>query len=223
MPSHGTLAITARGDGSRWYGRVSIPVATARAARLREGVRISARCEEGVIIIHADERGRIRFPAAKGKADPRHAFEAATGTLGLKDVRLIQSIASLDVVDGEIRIRVPEDCLAGEDCDRQQKKPRKEGRGPARTREMPDPPPGPRAYGTAATVITEARRAGKSVQPMTLSDVVARLAEMGQEIVPQGPRFFRLNGQNVTVPDLLDAVNKLNGSTEHDRIVLIVD
>jgi len=219
MPAHGTLAITARGDGTRWYGRISISVAIARKACLKEGTRVSARCVDGEIVIKADDYGRIKFPAAKGKADPKHAFEAATSTLGLRHVKLCQAATQTQADIGEVRLKVPEDCLSADP-------PKKPGRRKDETRK-PAPvvldPAAPKLYGAAGAIVTEAGRSGKVVRPMTLADIVERISEMGQDIKVLGPRFFKLNGKSVTMPDLLDEVNRLCGSTEHDRIALIVD
>lgn len=220
MP-HGTLAITARGDGSRWYGRISITVAAAREAGLKEGTRISAKCIGGEIVIQPDEAGRIRFPAARGKAEPKHAFEAATSTLGLREVKLCQSPTHTEVSEGQIKMRVPEECRAAEET--KERKPRKE---PAR--QQPEQTPAqlaglPKHYGSAAAIITEAGRSGKLVRPMSLPEIIAKLIELGQNVQVQGPRFFKLNGKSVTSSDLLDEINRLSGSTEHDRIALIMD
>ena len=220
MP-HGTLAITARGDGSRWYGRLSIAVADARQAGLKEGARVSARCVEGDIVIQADENGKIRFPAAKGKAEPKHAFEAATTTLGLREVKMCQAATHTEVIDGQVRMRVPEECRSAEEP--RKRKPRKEAKRPAVEPAPADLAGLPKHYGAAAAIITEAGRSGKLVRPMKLGEIVARLIELGQDVQVQGPRFFKLNGKSVTSPDLLDEVNRLSGSTEHDRIALIVD
>lgn len=221
MPVKGTLAITARGDGSRWYGRISISVAVAREAKLKEGVKISAKCVDGVIIIQADEQGRIRFPPARGKSDPKHAFEAATTTLGLREARLCQSIAETEVVDGQVRLKVPEECLSNEPP-----KPRKARKETAKPRLVPAPPKGEgggKLYGAAAAIVTEAARSGKVVRPMTLDQIIHRLGELGADVRVSGPRLFLLNDRTATIADLLDEVNRLNGSTEHDRIILIVD
>lgn len=219
MPAHGTLAITARGDGTRWYGRISISAAVARKACLSEGVRVSARCVGGEIVIKADDYGRIRFPAAKGKADPKHAFEAATSTLGLKHVKLCQSPTRTKIEVGEVRLQVPEDCLSADP-------PKKAGRRKEDSRKavpLPVAPDAPKLYGAAGAIVTEAGRAGKLVRPMSLAEIVSRIAEMGQDVKVLGPRFFKLNGKSVTMPDLLDEVNRLCGSTEHDRIALVVE
>lgn len=221
MPAQGTLAITARGDGNRWYGRISIAVAVARKASLKEGVRVSARCVDGAIVIQADEQGRIKFPAPKGKAEPKHAFEAATTTLGLRAVKLCQAVTQAEVVDGQIRLRVPEECLS--DAEPKPKKARKEAARPARQEPPPLPPGTPKPYGTAAAIITEAGRSGKTVRPMALHEIVEKIAEFGQDVRVMGPRFFKLNGKSVTTSDLLDEVNRLCGSTEHDRIALIMN
>lgn len=221
MPAKGTLAITARGDGSRWYGRISISVAVAREANLKEGVKISAKCVDGVLVIQADEQGRIRFPPARGKSDPKHAFEAATTTLGLREARLRQNAAETEVVDGQVRLKVPEECISNEPP-----KPRKPRRESARPR-PPAPPPeserGERLYGAAAAIVTEAGRSGKVVRPLTLPQIVERLREFGSEVRATGPRFFLLDGKGATIADLLDEVNRLSGSTEHDRIILVMD
>lgn len=219
MPAHGTLAITARGDGTRWYGRISISVSIARKACLKEGVRVSARCVDGEIVIKADDYGRIRFPAAKGKSDPKHAFEAATSTLGLRHVKHCQASTQTHADIGEVRLKVPEDCLSGEP-------PKRIGRRKDEARKpvpLVHDPATPKLYGAAGAIVTEAGRAGKVVKPMTLHEIVARISEMGQDVKVLGPRFFKLNGKSVTMPDLLDEVNRLCGSTEHDRIALVVD
>lgn len=222
MPGHGTLAITARGCGSRWYGRVSIPADVAKAARLSAGTRVSARCEGGIIIIQADDQGRIRFPEARGKQFPRHAFEAATRTLGLKEIRLTQASAVTEISEGEVRLKVPDECLAGED----QKPARPRRTKPRRERIMPDPADmgeAARRYGSAAAITLEAARSGRRVRAMTLPEVVSLLGDLGVTVDVQGPRYFRLDGESANASDLVERANRLSGSTDHDRIVLIMD
>jgi len=221
MPAKGTLAITARGGGSRWYGRISISVAVAREAKLREGTKVSAKCVDGVIIIQADEQGRIRFPPARGKSDPKHAFEAATTTLGLREARLCQCIAETEVSDGQVRLKVPEECLSNEPP--RPRKPRKEAVRQRPSPAAPEGEKGEKLYGTAAAIVTEAARSGKVVRPMTLLQIMERLMDLGAEVRATGPRLFVLNGRSATTADLLDEVNRLSGSTEHDRIALIME
>jgi len=221
MAEQGSLAITARGDGNRWYGRVSIPESVARKANIREGMRVNARCVDGLIIIAPEEQGRIKFPGAKGKGNPRHAFEAATSTLGLREVKMDQSAATIWVEDGSVRIRVPEDCLAP--GAKSLKKIRKD---PPRVSASP-----PRSiatatfgvHGTAKALMIEANRAGKEVRAMSLPDIIKLLRDSGKTIEVQGPRFYRIDGLSANVADLLEAARKVAGDTEQNRIALILE
>jgi hypothetical protein len=221
MAEQGSLAITARGDGNRWYGRVSIPESVAKKANIKEGMRVNARCVDGVIVIAPEEQGRIKFPGAKGKNNPRHAFEAATSTLGLREVKMDQSTASIWVEDGTVKIKVPDECLAP--GTRVAKKIRKD---PPRSTSNP-----PRSiaattfgvHGTAKALMIEANRAGKEVRAMSLPDIINLLREAGRKVEVQGPRFYRLDGVSANIADLLEAARKVAGDTEQNRIALILE
>lgn len=221
MAEQGSLAITARGDGNRWYGRVSIPESVARKANIREGMRVNARCVDGLIIIAPEDQGRIKFPGAKGKGNPRHAFEAATSTLGLREVKMDQSAATIWVEDGSVRIRVPEDCLAP--GTKSLKKIRKD---PPR---IPASPPRSIAtatfgvHGTAKALMIEANRAGKEVRAMSLPDIIKLLRDSGRTVEVQGPRFYRIDGVSANIADLLEVARKVAGDTEQNRIALILE
>jgi hypothetical protein len=220
MAEQGSLAITARGDGNRWYGRVSIPESVAKKANIREGMRVNARCVDGLIVIAPEEQGRIKFPSAKGKGSPRHAFEAATSTLGLKEVKMDQQTATIWVEEGSVKIRVPEDCLAP--GTKSLKKIRKDPpRSPA------NPPRSIAAtfgvHGTAKALMIEASRAGKEVRAMSLPDIITLLRDAGRTVEVQGPRFYRLDGVSSNIADLLEAARKIAGDTEQNRIALILD
>jgi hypothetical protein len=67
-----------------------------------------------MIIIQPDEQGRIRFPPSRGKTSPRHAFEAATATLGLRELPLSQTPSATEIEDGVVRIKVPPELLASD-------------------------------------------------------------------------------------------------------------
>lgn len=224
MPtSHGTIAITARGDGSRWYGRISISIELAQEVSIKEGDRVSARFTDEGIVIYADENGRIKIPAAKGKNDKKHAFEAATTTLGLKEVKLSQQAVATEIMGDTILIRVPSDYLAGDNP--KKRKPRKKvvkAAAPQQRREVYSAYPQTRIYGAAAAIVTEANRSGKKVRPMNLFEIIDLLKELGQNVEIIGPRFFKLNGQSVTMSDLADKANKLSGCTDQDRIILVM-
>lgn len=225
MPtSHGTIAITARGDGSRWYGRISISIEMAQEVSIKEGDRVSARFTDEGIVIYADENGRIKIPAAKGKNDKKHAFEAATTTLGLKEVKLSQQAVATEIMGDTILIRVPSDYLAGDNP--KKRKPRKKvvkASAPQQRREVYSAYPQTRIYGAAAAIVTEANRSGKKVRPMNLFEIIDLLKELGQNVEIIGPRFFKFNGQSVTMSDLADKANKLSGCTDQDRIILVMD
>lgn len=221
MAEQGSLAITARGDGNRWYGRVSIPESVAKKASIREGMRVNARCVDGLIVITPEEQGRIKFPGAKGKSNPRHAFEAATSTLGLREVKMDQSAATIWVEDGSVKIKVPDDCLAP--GTKSVKKIRKD---PPRS---PSNPPRSIAsttfgvHGTAKALMIEANRAGKEVRAMSLSDIIKLLRDSGRIVDVQGPRFYRLDGVSANIADLLEAARKVAGDTDQNRIALILE
>jgi len=222
MPEQGTLAITARGDGSRWYGRISIPESCARQAGLVAGARVTARCADGVIVIQADDQGRIRFPPARGKSSPRHAFEAATATLGLREVPLSQTPSATEVEEGAVRIKVPEEFLANDQ--KLRKKPRKETPKADPSKETASVAPvriG--GNGAAATLITEAGRAGKVVRPLSLSKAIALVKEAGHTVEMLGPRMFKLNGASASLSDLSEMAAKVSGSTEQNRVVIVLD
>ncbi|NTF17523.1 AbrB/MazE/SpoVT family DNA-binding domain-containing protein [Agrobacterium rubi] len=221
MAEQGSLAITARGDGNRWYGRVSIPESVARKANIREGMRVNARCVDGLIIIAPEDQGRIKFPGAKGKGSPRHAFEAATSTLGLREVKMDQAAAAIWVEDGAVKIRVPEDCLAP--GTKSTKKIRKDPpRAPATpARSMATATFG--VHGTAKALMIEANRAGKEVRAMSLPDIIKLLRDAGRTVEVQGPRFYRIDGVSANIADLLEVARKVSGDTEQNRIALIME
>lgn len=227
MPTNtGTIAITARGDGSRWYGRISISMETAKLVNLKEGDRVSTKCVNNSIVIYPDENGRIKLPAARGKGVKRHAFEAATTTLGLKEIRLPQTDTETFIVDNQIYVAVPAEFMSDEET--QKKRPRKKTTKNNSTIVAPKPIPAilrheNRIWGAAAAIVTEAGRSNRQVRPMRLHEIVSLLIEKEVDIVVAGPRFFKLNGKSVTVPDLLDEVNRVCGSTEQDRIALVMD
>lgn len=222
MPEQGTLAITARGDGSRWYGRISIPESSARQAGLIAGARVTARCSDGMIVIQADDQGRIRFPQARGKSSPRHAFEAATATLGLREVPLSQTASPTEVEEGAVRIKVPEEFLASDVKHR--KKPKKETPKADTAKEQTAPVPiriG--GNGAAATLVTEAGRAGKVVKPLSLKHAIEMIVEAGNTVEMLGPRMFKLNGVSASLSDLAEMATKVSGSTDHNRVVIVLD
>lgn len=223
LADHGSLAITGRGDGNRWYGRVSIPESVARDAGLQEGMRISAKCCDGRIVIQLDEKGPIKFPAKTGKGNPRHAFEAATATLGLKEMVLHQTNARISIEEGKVYMHVPEECLASV------QKVRKKNKKEIKAKPNVAPPrtvyvPAPGTYGAAAAVLADANRVGKDVRPMTISRIVETLREHGRNIQPLGPNLFRLDGKrNVTRADLQDVANEVTKSGDNNKIILIAD
>ncbi|MCZ7861657.1 hypothetical protein O9X98_09605 [Agrobacterium salinitolerans] len=218
MPEQGSIAITARGDKSRWYGRVSIPQSLANEANLTAGMRVSAKCASGYIIIYPDENGRIKFPGMTGKTNPRHAFEAATTTLGLREVLIPQSPTHTFIREGRIHIRVPDECIATETKTRKRAK-----RDDART-----PPPSPKPtltpvhgiYGATAAVVIEANRAGKKVRPMDDRQIVQLLRELGNEVQQLGPRLYRFQNKTSTISDLLEAANKQTVGQGEGTIIL---
>jgi len=222
MIFRGTLAITARGDGNRWYGRISVPAEVAAAANIKEGTRVTARRTDLMIVIEADEFGRLKFPKARGKGTRRHAFEAATSTLGLKTTRMPQSGIHVEARDGQIRIHVPELWLS--ENHKPKPKPKKpKSKKPEKTKDSPVQQAGQKLWGTAAAIVTEARRSGKQVQPKSLAEIVEMIRQKGVDINVAGPRLFKLRGATVTSSDLLDEVNRLYGCSEQDRIALIMD
>jgi hypothetical protein len=221
MPEQGTLAITARGDGSRWYGRISIPESVARKAGLVAGTRVTARCCEGVIVIHADEQGRIRFPAARGKSHARHAFEAATSTLGLRDTPLSQTLVPTEVEEGSVMIRVPEGYLAEEV--KLRRRPRKEPPRPEITETEDVPVVRTVGSGAAAALVTEATRVGKVVRPLSLPEAIRLVEEAGNKVEILGPRIFRLNGTTASLSDLAEVVSRVSGSTDQNKIVIVLN
>lgn len=221
MPNQGSIAITSRNGGDRWYGRVSIPEAVAREAGLREGIRVSARNDDGAIVIFQDDCGRIKFPGAKGRSFPRHSFEAATSTLGLQEIHLAQQITKVEVVNGEIIVNVPEEFMAKDLKGR--RRVRKDIPRPVRKASGEVPVAQPRDFGTASTLITEANRAGKAVRPMNLGEMIEELKKHGKTLVRMGPRLFRLDEQTISLADLQDACAKALGASDHDRVVLVLD
>jgi len=218
MPEQGSIAITARGDKSRWYGRVSIPQSLASEASLAAGMRVSARCANGYIIIYPDENGRIRFPGMTGKSNPRHAFEAATTTLGLREVLVPQSPAHTFIRDGRIHIKVPDECVATEAKSRKR----------ARRDDGKSPPPAPKPtltpvhgmYGATAAVVIEANRAGKKVRPMDDRQIVRLLLELGNDVRQLGPRLYLFQNRTSTISDLLEAANKQTADSGEGIIIL---
>lgn len=218
MAEQGSIAITARGDNSRWYGRVSIPQSLASEASLTAGMRVSAKCASGYIIIYPDDNGRIKFPGTTGKINPRHAFEAATTTLGLREVLIPQSPAFTFIKEGRIHIRVPEECVATE----------AKARKRAKKEDSRTPPPAPRPtltpvsgiYGATAAVVIEANRAGKKVRPMNQHEIVEVLRGLGHEVKQIGARLFSHQGRSASISDLLEAANKLTASSGEGPIIL---
>lgn len=216
------MAITARGDGSRWYGRISIPESSALAAGLLPGLRVTAMCCDGSIIIRADEHGRIRFPPARGKSSPRHAFEAATATLGLRDVPLSQTPSHTDVLRGEVRLRIAEEFLAKDV--KIKKRTRKEAEKP-HVQGLPavDTPTARPPIGAAAAIVTEASRVGKVVRPLSMEDAMQVIINAGHAVERLGPRLFRLDGASATLADIAERAAKLAGSTDRNQIVVVLE
>lgn len=218
MSEQGSIAITARGDNSRWYGRLSIPQSVAAEANITAGMRVSTKCATGFIIIFQDENGRIKFPSTTGKGNPRHAFEAATTTLGLKEVQIPQASTSVFVKDGRIHVRVPEECVATEAKARKRVR-KEEGRGSAPSpRPILTPVHG--IYGASAAVVIEANRAGKKVRPMNAAEVIGLLNSLGRPVVPLGPRLFNFEGRSCNISDLLEAANKATVNSGEGLIIL---
>lgn len=216
------MAITARGDGNRWYGRISIPESAARAAGLLPGLRVTARCADGLVIVHVDEHGRIRFPPARGKTSPRHAFEAATATLGLRDTPLPQTPSPTEVVEGAVRIRVPEEFLASDVKAR--RKPRKEAvKQQASGEQSADLPVRYGVNGAAAAIMTEASRVGKVVRPLSLESAMQIILDAGHNVDRLGPRMFKLDGVSATLADIAEKASKLAGSTDRNQIVIVLE
>lgn len=222
IAEQGSLAITARGDGSRWYGRLSIPESAAQAAGLSAGIRVSARYAEGTIIVQADELGRIRFPPARGKSWPRHSFEAATSTLGLREATLPQTPALTEIEDGMVRITVPEEYRSLNVKAR--RKPRRMAPRPESTPSaVPDIPLRIGASGAAAALVTEATRAVKTVRPVGPANVMEIVRGAGHVVEQLGPRLFRLDGATKSLSDMFDLAWKISGSTESNKIVIVLD
>lgn len=223
VAEQGSLAITARSDGNRWYGRVSIPENVAKDAGFQEGMRISAKGIDGRIVIQIDDKGPIKFPPKTGKGNPRHAFEAATTTLGLKEMVRPQTPTKILIEDGQIHLIVAADLIAT--AQKSRKKTRKEPKqrqAPEMVKSIFTPVTG--AYGAAAAIITEANRQNKIVKPMTALEIIRFLEENGHKIKPLGPRLFKLDDKKtVTVSDLQDLANKVFKGNESNKIVLIAD
>lgn len=221
MPNQGSLAITSRNGGDRWYGRVSIPETVAREAGFREGSRVSARNEDGSIVIFQDDCGRIKFPGAKGRSFPRHSFEAATSTLGLSDTHLAQQTTKVEVIKGEIVVFVPEGYMAKDLKGR--RKIRRDIPKPIKKTSDEIRVPRTTDFGTASTLLTDANRQGKAVRPMTLSQMIDELGKHGTTVEKMGPRLFKMNGDTASLADVQDACSKALGASDHDRIVLVLD
>lgn len=193
MPtSNGTIAITARGDGSRWYGRISITVELAQKISLNEGDRVSTRYTEEGIVIYPDENGRIRIPSAKGKNEKKHAFEAATTTLGLKEIRLPQQPVVLEVIENTILVRVPPEYLSGDSP--RKRRPRKKSVQKNNTtkyrREVMHTITHKRVFGSVMAIVTEAGRSGKKIRPMNLKQIIELLLEHGQDVQVLGRAYL---------------------------------
>lgn len=223
MNEYGTIAITSRADGNRWYGRISIPESIAKSAGILEGMKISAKCIEGLIEIRLDEQGRIKFPAAKGKNIQRHAFEAATTTLGLREIPLSQCATEIIVENNIIKIKVPNDCLSNDI--RSNKKNKKEVL--KSDYEILKPHVSLQknllGKGSAAAIVTEANRVGKSVQPMNINQILNILKEKKYKVEQIGARLFSIDGKNISLPDLMDMAYKLTESNEQNKIILITN
>jgi bifunctional DNA-binding transcriptional regulator/antitoxin component of YhaV-PrlF toxin-antitoxin module len=225
MGETGKLAVTARGDGSRWYGRISIPESAAKAAGISAGTKVVARRGKAEIVIQANDGGRIRFPDVTGKSSRMHAFEASTTTLGLREAQLSQITASLETSPGIIRIVIPAEMLAS---DAKQKKVKKtvvretqsETRPTATEQRIPIRILG---TGTVSTLLTEANRSGKVVRPVSLERALEMLLEYGYEVQRLGVRLFRIDGRSLSLSELSEKLASAAGSKEHDRIVIVVD
>lgn len=223
VAEQGSLAITARSDGNRWYGRVSIPENVAKEAGFQEGMRISAKGSNGRIIIQIDDKGPIKFPPKTGKGNPRYAFEAATTTLGLREMVRPQTPTKIIIEEGQIHLLVSPDLISTTQKPRKKnKKEPKQRSNQENVRAVFTPVTG--TYGAAAAIITEANRQNKVVRPMTAIEIIRYLEENGHVVKPLGPRLFKLNDKKtVTVSDLQDLANKVFKGNESNKIVLIAD
>nr|WP_250807973.1 hypothetical protein [Neorhizobium tomejilense] len=181
-------------------------------------MRVSAKCASGYIIIYPDENGRIKFPGMTGKTNPRHAFEAATTTLGLREVLVPQQPTPAFIRDGRVHIRVPDESVATETKTRSRTK----------KDDSKSPPPAPKPtltpvhgiYGATAAVVIEANRAGKKVRPMEPAQIIKLLLDLGNDIKPLGPRLFLFQGKTSTMSDLLEAANKQTAASGDGTIIL---
>ncbi len=217
VAEQGSLAITARSDGNRWYGRVSIPENVAKEAGFQEGMRISAKGVNGRIVIQIDDKGPIKFPPKTGKGNPRYAFEAATTTLGLKEMVRPQTPTKIVIEDGQIHLLVSTDLIST--VQKARKKTRKEPR--QRTSQETQKTvytPVTGTYGAAAAIITEANRQNKIVKPMNAMEIIQFLRDNGHAVQALGPRLFKLDGKKtVTVSDLQDLANQVFKGNEATR------
>jgi hypothetical protein len=228
MGASGTLAITARGGGERWYARASLPAEAVRAAGWAPGERLAAIPEEGCWLkFSVSPSGAIRLPRASGKGGRRHVFEAAVATLGLKPIQFPQEDAAAEAVGAAVRLRVPGGLLdlaprprsrksRGErvaQFEPAQRKPRRvESREISQAEAEPDP---------AGALIADARRSGRDVVPASVEDVFAFFAESGRRAERIGERLFRLDGQVVNGAALADAANMARTRLGLPRFVLV--
>lgn len=218
MQGQGSIAITARGDSSRWYGRISVPHSLAAEVGLTAGMRIGTRCHDGHILIFPDDGGRIRFPGTTGKNNPRHAFEAATSTLGLKEIAFPQSGVHMFVKQGIVHVKIPDQCVSTESKAR--KKVKKEEAKTPSVSSKPPAIPLRGVYGASAAVLIEANRAGKKVRPMNQQQIVDLLKELGHDVKQLGPRLYNFQNRSSSISDLLEAANRLTSGDGKGTIIL---
>lgn len=225
MGECGKLAVTARGDGSRWYGRISIPESVAKAAGIAPGAKIAARRGKSELLIQANDSGRIKFPAVTGKSSRMHAFEASTTTLGLREAQTSQITTRLEATPGLIRISIPAEMFAHEIKQKKMKNlPARPLQNEARPLSVEYPfPIRTMGLGTVSTLLTEANRAGKVVRPVSLGRAIEMLRENGHEIQQIGARLFRIDGRSASLPELSETLSAETNSNEHDKIVIVLD
>jgi len=225
MGETGKLAVTARGDGSRWYGRISIPETAAKAAGIPVGARVVAKRGKSEIIIQSSDSGRIRFPDVTGKTSRMHAFEVSTSTLGIRETHLSQISARIETAPGIIRMIIPSETLANDTKQKKIKKAVVQEKQPEVKPKIVDQriPIRILGTGTVSTLLTEANRAGKVVRPVSLQRAIEMLTEYGHTIEVLGARLFKLDGRSVSLSELSEILSIDTGSNEQDKIVIVID
>jgi hypothetical protein len=199
---------------ARWLVRLTIPEETAQAAGFVVGTPMLITRWNSGLLLRASEKGKVRLPEPNAKL-PVHAFEFGALSVQLGGIRVEPTEVPAVPRHGTIEVGLPEVLMPP----KREPAVRAEIREAARTR--PWVSPLSPLYNADQVLAADAERHGRGGIPVTLEQVKDIVLDAGRELRVLGERHFKLDGANVSTPDLFEVAQRI-AARRGQRIVMVV-